>query len=191
MHGEDFQPAVQGVTCPGSVNNSNCAYNFLCVALKIHPTDFSSMSSNSAAIYYILREETRTLKLQDGSGCLCSPPILTLFPVSMNRREALRSRSSDEGGVHLQRMQGLPCGDGSLYLVWALQDSCWSMVGSADRPLADRPLWTLVSPLGTLERPGGGSPHMGGPWRKGTAAAWCRARTHRGQNRGQLAAPAW
>lgn len=98
MHGEDFQPAVQGVTCPGSVNNSNCAYNFLCVALKIHPTDFSSMSSNSAAIYYILRVETRTLKLQDGSGRLCSPPFLTLFPVSTTRREALRTGSSDEGG---------------------------------------------------------------------------------------------
>lgn len=59
MHGEDFQPAVQGVTCPGSVNNSNCAYNFLCIALKIHPTVFSSMSSNSAAIYYSLRVETK------------------------------------------------------------------------------------------------------------------------------------
>ena len=132
MHREDFQPAVQGVTCPGSVNNSNCAYNFLCVALKIHPTDFSSMSSNSAAIYYILRAETRTLKLQDGSGRLCSPPFLTLFPVSFNQREALRTRSSDEGGVHLQRMQSLLCGDGSPCLVWALQDSCWSMLGSAD-----------------------------------------------------------
>lgn len=74
MHGEDFQPAVQGVTCPGSVNNSNCAYNFLCVALKIHPTDFSSMSSNSAAIYYILRVETRALDQQQRSGCFSSSP---------------------------------------------------------------------------------------------------------------------
>lgn len=118
MHGEDFQPAVQGVTCPGSVNNSNCAYNFLCVALKIHPTDFSSMSSNLAAIYYSLRAETRTLKLQNGS--LCSPPFPTLFPLSINRSKGPRTRSSDKAGVHLQRMQRILCGDGSLSLVWSL-----------------------------------------------------------------------
>lgn len=88
MHGEDFQPAVQGVTCPGSVNNSNCAYNFLCVALKIHPTVFSSMSSNSAVIYYSLRVETRTLKLQNGNGPLCSPHFF--------QNSSVKGRSKDQ-----------------------------------------------------------------------------------------------
>lgn len=186
MHGEDFQPAVQGVTCPASVNNSNCAYNFLCVALKIHPTDFSSMSSNSAAIYYILRVETRTLKLQDGSGCLCSPPFLTFSSVSIRWREALRTRSS--GGVHLQRMHGL--------LWWWLPVPSLGSAGLVSVHVgvsgclpADRLLWTLVSPLGTLQRPGSSSPCVGGLWRKRRAALWRRAHTRRRQNRGELAAP--
>lgn len=113
MHGEDFQPAVQGVTCPGSVNNSNCAYNFLCVALKIHPTDFSSMSSNSAAIYYILRLESRTLNLQHGIGRFCSS----------------EDQALGQGGMQLQRLQGLLCGSCSCCQVWALQDPCWSLLG--------------------------------------------------------------
>lgn len=130
MHGEDFQPAVQGVTCPGSVNNSNCAYNFPCVALKIHPTDFSSMSSNSAAIYYILRVETRTLKLQDGSGRLCCPPFSHPFPGLSQAKgscEELRRRRRASPGL-----QGVPSGGGSLCLARCLQESRWSVLGSAD-----------------------------------------------------------
>lgn len=57
--------------------------------------------------------------------------------------------------------------------------------------LADRPLRTLVSSPGTSQSPGGGSPRLGGRWRTGVAAARCRARTRRGQKRGEPAAPTW
>lgn len=179
MHGEDFQPAVQGVTCPGSVNNSNCAYNFLCVALKIHPTDFSSMSSNSAAIYYILRVETRTLKLQDGRGCLCSPPFSHTFPDLSQPKgscEDIRWRRSASPG-----MQGLLSGDGSLYLARCLQESRWSMLGSADVCLQtdlSGPWFYLWGPCRSLE----GIVHV---W----VAHGGEAQMQRGQRRAELAAP--
>lgn len=151
MHGEDFQPAVQGVTCPGSVNNSNCAYNFLCVALKIHPTDFSSMSSNSAAIYYSLRVETRTLKLQNGSGCLRSPPFPTLFPVSINQREGPRSAQT--------KQERIPKGCSASCVVmapWPWPGLCWS----PDGPWWSADVWLcvdlFVSPLEAWQRSGPG-----------------------------------
>lgn len=182
MHGEDFQPAVQGVTCPGSVNNSNCAYNFLCVALKIHPTDFSSMSSNSAAIYYSLRVETRTLKLQNGSGCLRSPPFPTLFPVSINRREGPRTAQT--------KQECIPKGCSASCVVmapWPWPGLCWSPGSPCRGQQMSDCVWTSLFPGFPSGRsgPGGGRAGVHGPRRKGTAAVWCRVNTHRGPESGR------
>lgn len=156
MHGEDFQPAVQGVTCPGSVNNSNCAYNFLCVALKIHPTVFSSTSSNSAAIYYSLRVETRTLKLQNGNGPLCSPPFPSLFPefISEGKVQGPGPQTKQEcipEGCSKSCVVMAPCPWS--VLCWPPDGPCWGQQMSVCRPL-----WIWVSPLEALQRPGCGWP---------------------------------
>lgn len=130
----------------------------------------------TAAIYYSLRVETRTLKLQNGSGHLCS----LLFPHFFQNSSA---EGKVQGPGPQTKQECIPegCSESCVVMApcpWSVL--CWSPVGVSRCLIVCRPLWIQVSPLEALQRPG-----CGWPKEERHSCSWCRVNTHRSPESGR------